>query len=154
MVLCCSAVEGARLAHRWCHALALRSWHAYGVLLPPQAGQTQQSSQYPSIQSCLQCWHQALRISWPLPSWSPAWHFLEQLLCRVPADVPRQKLLPSQEDERPQGRGTSGEEHRDKGGKSIRAKRGVCVLCRGSRMRDERLERSSAVCSPCCSGAG
>lgn len=71
----------------------LGSWHTFWVLLPPQAGQTQLNSQFPSIQPHQKHWHQALCISWPLLSSSPAWHFLEWLLC-----IPREKLLPSWED--------------------------------------------------------
>lgn len=67
----------------------LRSWHTFWVLLPPQAGQSQLNCQYPSVQPHHQHWHQALHVSWPLLSSSPAWHFLERSLC-----ILREKLLP------------------------------------------------------------
>lgn len=79
----------------------------------------------------------------PLLSLSLAWCFPEQWLFRVPADVPRQKLLPSSEDEWPRGSGTSGKECQDEGYKSIRAKCGAHVPCRGSGMGC--LERSGAL---------
>lgn len=116
-VLWCCAPPELRvlgLAHRWyqvwdCTVLALGSWHAFWVLLSPQAGQAQPSSQYPSVQSHHQRWHQALHISWPPSVLVPAWHFPERSLCRVPADISEQKLSPSWEGNRPQC-GTSGDD--------------------------------------------
>lgn len=115
----------------------LVSWHRLWVLLPPQAGQTQLNSQCLSDQPHHLHWHQALCVSWPLLSSSPACHFLEWLL----SSSERSCCHPGKTSSREEG----GREKR------IRAKCRAHGPCRGCGVGC--LEGSGASFL-CCSGAG